>query len=259
MYRQAIEGRVQKVDQQTKAALKQDKFITTTSHGLEWASENRRSVITTTVLLLAVIIVLVLAAVVYNNRSSAALDAFGAAMQAYQTPVAQAGEPVPPGVKTYASNAERAKAAQALFADVADKYGMTPSGKNARYFVGLTQIEAGQTQQAEDTLQKVASGWDGDLAALAKFALAQLDRGNGKNDQAEALLKQLIAKPTTTVPAGLAQLQLADLYQAEGNTKAANQQLAELKQNDPKGAAGMEAAQKLNPTPAAEPGAAPPQ
>jgi predicted negative regulator of RcsB-dependent stress response len=247
------------LDQQTKAALKQDKFITTTNHGLEWASANRRSVITTTALLLAVIVILVVAGVVYNNRSNDAATAFGTAMQTYQTPVATAGEPVPPGMKTYASTAERAKAANALFAGVADKYGMTPSGRNALYFVGLTQIESGQTQQAEDTLNKVASGWDGDLSALAKDALAQLYRGSGRNDQAIDLYNKLIAKPTTTVPAGLAKLQLADLYQSEGNTEKSKSLLAELKQDDAKGAAGAIAAEKLNPAPVAQPGAAPPQ
>jgi tetratricopeptide (TPR) repeat protein len=248
------------VDQQTKAALKNDKFVTTTSHGLEWASENRRSVITTTALLLAVIVILVLSGVLYNSRSNAALAAFGEAMQAYQTPVAQAGEPVPPGVKTYASLAERAKAANALFAGVADKYGMTPSGKNALYFVGLTDIEAGQTQQAEDTLKKVASGWDGDLAALAKFALAQLYHDSGRNDQAADLYKNLIAKPATTIPSGLAQLQLADLYQSEGDTAQSKKLLADLEDKDAKGPAGAMAKEKLNPAPAsAGPAAPPPQ
>jgi len=45
------------VDQQTKAALKQnDAFVTTTSHGLEWAGENRRSVIVSSAILLALIL-----------------------------------------------------------------------------------------------------------------------------------------------------------------------------------------------------------
>ena len=35
------------MDQQTKKALKHDQFVDTTTHGLEWASENRRSVIVT--------------------------------------------------------------------------------------------------------------------------------------------------------------------------------------------------------------------
>ncbi|HEV2646976.1 MAG TPA: tetratricopeptide repeat protein [Acidobacteriaceae bacterium] len=247
------------MDQQTKAALKQDdRFITTTNHGIEWASENRRSVITTTAILLGVIVVLVLSVVIYNKRSDAASAAFGAAMQEYQTPLVQADQPTPPGVKTYPSIAARAKAAHALFASVADQYGMTSSGKNAQYFAGLTEIESGQTQQAEETLKKVAGGWNSNLAALAKFALAQLDRDGGHNDQAIAIYQELMKKPTTTVPAGLAQLQLADVYQAEGNVAESKKQLADLKDKDAKGPAGMIAAQKLNPT-AAGPGGMPPR
>jgi tetratricopeptide (TPR) repeat protein len=236
------------VDQQTKAALKKDKFVSTTTHGLEWASENRQSVIVNGGILLAVILIAIVSAVVYNSRSEAASVAFGAAMQAYQTPLAQPGEAVPPGVTTYPSIAERAKAAGALFQAVANKYGMTPDGHNARYFAGLTCIEAGENQQAEVTLKKVAGGWDSDLGALAKFALAQFYRNTGRDPQAIDLYNQLIAKPAATVPAGLAQLQLADLYQLEGKADEAKTIYANLKDKDPKGAAGMAAAEKLNPT-----------
>ena len=52
---------------------------------------------------------------------------------------------------------------------VADKYGMTPDGKISRYFAGLTYMEAGQNGLAESTLKQVASGWNADLAALAKL------------------------------------------------------------------------------------------
>jgi predicted negative regulator of RcsB-dependent stress response len=235
------------VDQQTKAALKKDKFVTTTTHGLEWASENRRSVITTTSILLAVIVVVVLSAVIYNNRSEAASAAFGSAMQTYQTPLTQPDQPVPAGVKTFNSGAERAKAANAQFLEVAGKYGMTPSGGNARYFAGLTAIEAGQPQQAEDTLKAIASGWDSNLAALAKFALAQMYHDTGRDPQAIDLYKELTKKPAATIPAGLAQLQLADLYTAEGKIADARTIYATLKQDDAKGPAGAIASEKLNP------------
>ena len=234
------------MDQQTRAALKKDKFVTTTTHGLEWASENRQSLIANGGILLAVILVAVVSVVVYNSRSEAASVAFGAAMQAYQTPLAQSGEPVPPGMTTYSTAAERAKAANALFLAVADKYGMTPDGRNARYFAGLTYLEAGQSQQAEATLKKVADGWDSNLAALAKFALAQLYRNTGRDPQAIDIYNQLSSRPTTTVPYGLAQLQLADLYQSEGNADAAKKIYASLKDKDAKGAAGITAAEKLD-------------
>jgi TolA-binding protein len=243
------------VDQQTRAALKQDKFVSSTTHGLEWAKENRQSVLVAGGIVLAAILIAVIGAVIYNSRSEAASVAFGLAMQTYQTPVAAPGEAVPPGVKTYPSAAERAKAANAMFLDVASRYGLTPSGRNARYFAGLTYIEAGQNQQAEDTLKKVAGGWDGNLASLAKFALAHLDHDTGRDTEAIALYNQLTSKPTTAVPAGVAQLALADMYGSEGKTDAARKIYANLKQDDPKGAAGALAAEKLNGPQGGQPGA----
>jgi tetratricopeptide (TPR) repeat protein len=238
------------VDQQTKQALKHDQFVDTTNHGLEWASENRRSVIVTSAILLAVIIVVVGGLLLYHNRANQASVAFGAAMQAYQTPLAQPGQPVPPGVKTFPSVAERAKAANALFMGVADQYGSTPDGKVARYFAGLTAMEYGQNATAESTLKQVADGWNKDLGALAKLALAQLYHQTGRDAQTVEVYNELTAKPTTTVPAGLAQLQLAELYESENKPEMAKKIYAQLKDKDAKGPAGQLAAQKLNPAPA---------
>jgi len=242
------------VDQQTRQALKHDQFVDTTKHGLEWATENRRSVILTSSILLAVVVVAVCSAILYNSRANQASVAFGAAMQAYQTPLAAPGQAVPPGIKTYASISERAKAANDLFMGVADKYSMTPDGKVARYFGGLTYMEEGQNAPAESTLKQVAGGWNGDLAALAKLSLAQLYRQTGRDPQAIDLYNELTAKPTNTVPPGLAQLQLAELYESQNKPEMAKKVYAQLKDKDAKGPAGLLAAQKLNPA-AAGPGA----
>jgi len=241
------------VDQQTKAALKRDQFIDTTQHGLDWASENRHSVIVGSIALIAVLVVAIVGAIIYNSRSNQANIAFGQAMQAYQTPLAQAGEPVPPGIKTFPSVTDRAKAANALFMATADKYSFTPKGKLARYFGGLTYIEAGDNAAAESTLKKVADGWNHDLAALAKLSLADLYRQTGRDSLAIGIYNELTAKPTSTVSAGLAQLQLAELYETEGKPEDAKKIYAQLKDKDAKGAAGTLAAQKLNPSPAAPP------
>jgi tetratricopeptide (TPR) repeat protein len=242
------------VDQQTKEALKHDQFVDTTAHGLEWASENRRSVIVTSSILLVVILLLVSVGVFYNHRSALSSTAFGTAMADYQAPIAQPGEPVPPGTKTYATVAERAKAANASFMAVANQYGMTPSGRLARYFGGLTYMEEGENASAESTLKGVASGWNNDLAALANLALAQLYHQTGRDTQAIEIYNQLTSKPSTTVPSGLAQLQLAELYEAQGKPELAKKIYAQLKDKEPKSPAGMIAAQKLNPTAPQAPG-----
>ncbi|HEY2038463.1 MAG TPA: tetratricopeptide repeat protein [Edaphobacter sp.] len=243
------------MDQQTRQALKHDQFIDTTQHGLEWASENRRPLILVGSIVAVLIAIVAVAAVIFNHRSEQASNAFGEAMQAYQTPIAAPGQQVPPGVKTFPSAAERAKAANQLFLKVADTYGMTSSGKMARYFAGLTYVESAQNAQGESTLKQVASSWNSDLASLAKLALAQLYRQTGRDAQAIEVYNDLTAHPSSSVPAGTAQLELADLYENENKPEMAKKIYAQLKDKDAKGPAGMIAAQKLNPS--AAPGAGP--
>ena len=71
-------------------------------------------------------------------------------------------------------------------------------------------MEEGQTQSAEDTLKQVAGSWDHELASLGKLALAGLYRQSGRDAQAVDVYNDLTAHPTDAVPAGLAQIQLAE-------------------------------------------------
>ncbi len=253
----ANETRVQQLEDR-KAALKQDHFLTTSPSGLEWVSANRKSVIVTSLVLFAAIVLAVIAAVLFSRRSDAAAAAFGRAMQTYESPLVTPGEPQEPGVTVYNSAAERAKAADAQFLAVAHQYGSTRDGKNALYFAGITSIEAGQTASAESSLKEVAGSWNKELAALGKFALADLYHGTGRDQQAIELYNQLAAKPTDAIPAGLAQITLAALYTDEGKPEQARQIYAQLKDKDKdakglQGPAGSIAAQKLNPAPASGP------
>ncbi|HEX7158966.1 MAG TPA: coatomer subunit epsilon [Edaphobacter sp.] len=235
------------MDTQTRHALKHDQFVDKTAHGLEWASEHRSSLIRTGGIVLAVIVALVAGILIFNYRANQASIAFGEAMATYQTPIAPPGQQVPPGIKTFPSSVERAKAANQLFTQTADRYGMTPSGRLALYFAGLTAIDAGQNAAAESALKQVTGSWDRDVASLGKLALAQLYRQTARNQQAIDLYNELAAKPTNTVPAGTAQLQLAELYESMNQPEQAKKIYAQLKDKDAKGAAGMIAAQKLNP------------
>ena len=230
----------------------QDQFVLATENTLNWANRNRR----TTFLFLGLALLLILAIAgayaLFHHRTTEAQTAFGEAMQVYQTPVVRPGQALPPGMQAFQSASERALKANGLFTQVASQYGLTEPGKLAQYFAGITFAEAGQNGPAEDTLKKVASGWNGDTAALGKLALAQLYAGSARLPQAVDLYEQLGKGHAATVPPELAQLQLAELYTTEGKTEQARQIYAQLKDHDKDakgkpGIAAQVATRKLNP------------
>lgn len=230
------------MDTQTRHALKQDRLVQATRTSVDWFQENRSRVITAAIAALICLAIVVVGLVLYGKRSAAAELAFGEAMDTYNTPLAQPGQPPTPGQKTFATSAERAKLANQQFVQVANQYSLFEAGKTARYFAGLTAIDLGQTGPAEADLKTVADSHDAALASLAKLALANLYQQTNRNGQAAELLQQLIAKPTSTVPADAAKLQLAALYE-QTNPAEANRLYAQLKSS--KSAAGQIAAQKL--------------
>ncbi len=234
------------MDTQTRHALKKDSFVTATHDSLNWAQENRERVLALSIAVVAAIVIAIGGALIYQHRSDAAAADFSHAMRVYQAPLSTSAEPIAPGIQSFPSAAARAKAANQLFLQAADRYGMLADGRNARYFAGLTYIEMGENASAESTLKSVADSWDHDLASLANLALAGLYHQTGRDPQAIDLLNQLAAKPTATVPAGVAKLQLAQLYEAANQPEQAKRIYAQLKDEDKTGAAGQIAAQKLS-------------
>ena len=240
------------VNQEEKKLKQPDQFVTATEHGIQWASQNRQSAIIAGATVIALILIAVGGYTFYQHRSTTAATAYGEAMETYDTPVQTPGQPVPPGTKTFNTALERANAANKQFVAVASQYGLTAPGKMAEYFAGLTYMDAGNNQSAEDALKKTASSWNSDLSALGKMALAQLYQQTGRDSQAADLYNELAKANASTVPMGVAKLQLAAMYEAEGKTDQARKVYAELKDKDKDakgqpGPAAQIAGEKLNP------------
>jgi tetratricopeptide (TPR) repeat protein len=206
---------------------------------------NRTLVIQLAVVVVAIIIVGGVGTLMYQSRESKANNALAAALVTYDTPIANPDQPLPPSTKSFHSLEERAKAANAQFAAVANTYGMTASGRNALYLEGVTAMQAGQNSAAEALLKKSADSWNHDIATLAQMALAGLYRGTGREADAIAMYKKVADKPSTLVPAGLAKISLAEMYEANGKTADAKKIYAEIKDKDPKSASADIATQKL--------------
>jgi tetratricopeptide (TPR) repeat protein len=224
------------VDSQTRHALKQDKFVQTTQSGVSWVGEHRSTVIRYSIAVVVVLALLIAGAIFYSQRSEAAEAALGSALDVYSSQLAQPGQPATKGV--YATTADRAKAANQQFVQVASQYGWLPEGAKAHYFAGMTYRDLGQNGPAETELKAAAGAWDGNLSSLGKFALAGFYHQTGRDTQAIDLYNGLIAKPTVAVPAYTSQLALADLYSATGKTEQAKQIWAKVKDADKSGSGG---------------------
>lgn len=231
------------MDTQTRHALKKDKFAQAAASSASWVSGHRSGVLRWVIVGAVVLILVVGGFLFWNLRSIAADTALGAAMDTYGAPLAQPGLPAQSGV--YSTAADRSKAANKQFAAVAQQYGWLPQGTKARYFTGLTDEDLGQNASAETELKAASGAWDRNLANLAKLALAGLYHQTARDSQAIDIYNALVAKPSETVPATVAQLDLADLYVAEGKQDQARALWAKVKDADKDGAAGSIATQKL--------------
>jgi len=188
-------------------------------------------------------VLVVSAFVFYTIRSSQAESALGQAIDLYDNPLAQPG--APPEAGTYTTTAARAKEANREFVAIAHNFNWLPQAAKAHYFAGVTYIELDEDGNAESELNAGAGSWNRNLANLAKLALAGLYHQTNRDSLAISEYNQLIAKPSTTVSASVAQLALADLYVAEGKTDMARNIWAKVKDADKDGAAGQIAEQKL--------------
>jgi len=231
------------VDTQTRHALKNDKFAQATASSVSWVGDHRSNVVRWAIIAVVLLAVIIGGVSLWTLRTDAADLALGAALDTYDSALAQPG--APPEAGTYNTALDRSRAANKQFLDVAAKYGWLPEGAKAHYFAGITDQELSQPGPAETELKAAAGAWDRNTANLAKLALAGLYHQTQRDPQAIDLYNQLAAKPSDTVPANVAKLDLADLYAASGKQDQARALWAAVKDADKDGAAGAIAAQKL--------------
>jgi tetratricopeptide (TPR) repeat protein len=231
------------VKTETRHALKQDGLARAAQGGMSWVTEHRSGVMRWVVGGGIVLVLLIGGLVAWEWRSSAAEKALSDAMDTYTAPLLPPGAPAQAG--SYATASDRTKAANGKFVAVVKDFGWLPEGTKAHYFAGVTYEEMGQNGSAETELKAAAGSWDRNLSNLAKLALAGLYRQTSRDAQAIALYNEITAKPSDTVPAPMAQLQLADLYAAEGKQEMAKAVWAKIKDADKDGMAGSIASQKL--------------
>lgn len=228
---------------QTRHALKQDALAKAAASSASWMNEHRTGLVRWSIILGVAVLIAAGAFTYWTLQTNAANAALNEALDTYTTPVQQTGEPPMPGV--FATSAERSKKAHEQFAAVVSKYGWMPEGAKAKYFVAVTDEEMGQTAAAEAEFKDLKGSSNHELANLAKLALANLYHSTKRDSDALSLLGEIVNKPSVTVTAYTAQLEQADIYDAEGQKDQAKAIWTKIKEADKDGAAGAIAAQKL--------------
>jgi tetratricopeptide (TPR) repeat protein len=229
----------------TRHQLKQDAFRAQTTETISWAVEHQSKLIAAGIVS-ALILAIVLGGWWYvNYRNDQAQSQLSGAIEKYNAPVRPAGQPPVPNELSFASAQERAKATNAEFTRIADKYGFTQSGRIARYFAGITAHDMGDNANAEKALQMVAGSRDKEIASLAKMALAGIYHDTGRDAQAIALYKELGDHPTASVGKSTAQFQLAALYEESHQPDQARALYQQMQKESPASPVAQLATQKL--------------
>lgn len=227
----------------TRQQLKQDKFAETVAEQVSWAVEHQKTLATAGIVALVAVVIVAGGWIYYNQRDQAAAAEIGAALRVYDAPIRPATAPKA-DYTTFTSAKERAEAARKAFQQIRDKYPHTHAAEIARYFVGVTSLDMGDTATAQKILREVADSHSADLSALGKFALASVYSAENKNAEAIKLYEELVNHPSSTVPRSTAQLQLASLYQQKQPEEAAKL-YQQIQKDDPNSPAAQTAASRL--------------
>jgi predicted negative regulator of RcsB-dependent stress response len=205
----------------SRKELKKDEVRDTLAHGAQAVLSHQQL----TVYLLIAAVLATLGAFGWRTyaqrRTVKASAAFDDAMKIFQTRVLAPGEAPQPGELTYKDEKMKFTDAAKKFADAAAKFPRTQPGQLAGYFEALSLEKLGKSDDAKKLLLGIAGSSDQELAAMSRFALAQLDDGIGEADEAVKLYRQLMAKPTVLVPKPVVMLALAEHYQQKNPSEAA--------------------------------------
>jgi len=217
----------------TRHQLKQDSFRTSTTETISWVVEHQSKLVAVGIAI-AVIVAVVAGGWAYlAYRDQQAQSQLGGAIEKYNAPVRPPGTPATPEVLSFASSEERAKASNAEFTRIADKYSFTRSGRVARYLAGITFHDMGDDDAAEKALTDVAGSRYREIASLAKLALAGIYHDTNRNPQAIALYKDLADHPTASVGKSTAQFLLASLYEGSHQPEQARTLYQQMQKESP--------------------------
>jgi predicted negative regulator of RcsB-dependent stress response len=197
--------------------LKHDKFRDTTFDAYDRLSHRFEGRGRTILYAVGGVVALIALLLVFNwwreRRADEARHALGKAIEIAEAPVSptpQANETGP----TFKDEHERAQKAVEAFQKVQQDYG-SPYSDLARYFAAANLLSVDRPKGLSE-LESLGKGGDSEVAARAKFALAQAHEADAQYDAAAALYQELLNDKNKTVSENTVKLRLAAVYEKQG-------------------------------------------
>jgi predicted negative regulator of RcsB-dependent stress response len=214
------------VDRKTRKDLKSDKFAQEVTHTFEFVSEHRNEVVRYGAIALGVIAVAAIIFFYIRHQDTVREEALA---QALRIDLANVGaNPNQPAAMSFPTAEEKEKAREKAFAELAAKYHGSQEGSIAAMYLASDAADKGSLADAEKRYRDIMDSAPKAYAALARMALVEVYKAEGKTADAEKLLREQIANPTATVSKEQATIQLAVL-QAKTDPCAARKALEPMR------------------------------
>jgi predicted negative regulator of RcsB-dependent stress response len=205
------------VDRLTRKELKSDRFALEVQHSVEYVSEHRKQLVRWGVIAAAAVLLIVGGFVYRNYQRTVRQEKLADATQIINATIGQSPSPY---AVSFPTTADRDKAFNKAFTEIAVKYPGTDEGLLAEFYLGTHAADAGKIDEAAKHYKVVADAGNGPYSSMAKLSLAQIYAAQGKQKEGENLIQSVIDHPTELVSKEAATIALARLVAPKDPARA---------------------------------------
>ena len=189
----------------TRKELKTDKLALEVEHGISFFEHHKNEAVKYGAIAIGAILLIAGYTIYQRGQHSTRQETLAAAIRVQEAPVGQSGN----GGLAFPTQEAKDQESIRVFTELETKYSGSAEGEIAEYYLGAIKADQGKLAEAEKLFREVEQNGDDKYASLAKLSLAQIFFADGRSDQGEKVLRNLIANPTVFVSNEQATITLA--------------------------------------------------
>ncbi len=200
----------------TRKELKTDKFALEVEHGISFFEHHKSEAVKYGAIAIGAIVLIAGYTIYQRGQHNTRQAALAAAIRVQEAPVGQSGN----GGLAFPTQEAKDQESVRVFTELETKHSASAEGEIAQYYLGSIKADQGKLAEAEKLFQEVAQKGDEKYASLSKLSLAQIYFADGRADQGEKVLRDLMANPTVFVSSEQATISLARLLASKKPAEA---------------------------------------